>query len=192
MRLHVNSLAGVMVLAISTTVGAQAQPPAQTSTQQTTSTTTKQTPDQTKTTTTKTTSTTSAQPQTTEPAPAQTQTTTTQSTSTTATDPTSDQGAAATAAPDQATTTTATTTTTTTPALTAATAADVKKGVDVYDKDGALVGKIDSVTGKDAVVSTGKTRASIAISSFAKNDKGLVLGMTKAELEAAAKPPAKK
>jgi len=83
-------------------------------------------------------------------------------------------------------------TTTTAPALTAATPADVKKGVEVYDKDGALVGKIESATGKDAVVSTGTTRASIALSSFAKNDKGLVLGMTKAELEAASKPPAKK
>jgi hypothetical protein len=55
-----------------------------------------------------------------------------------------------------------------------------------------LIGKIDSVSGEDAVVSTGKVKASVPISSFAKNEKGLVLAMTKAEIEAAAKTPKKK
>jgi preprotein translocase subunit YajC len=67
----------------------------------------------------------------------------------------------------------------------AATAADVKAGVSVYDTKGGLIGKIDSVSGADAVVDTGTTRSKIPISSFAKNDKGLVMSMTKAELEAA-------
>jgi hypothetical protein len=71
--------------------------------------------------------------------------------------------------------------------LTAATAADVKAGLNVYDQQGQLVGTISSVSGKNAVVNTGKTRAQIPISSFAKGDKGLTIGMTKAQLEAAAK-----
>ena len=70
---------------------------------------------------------------------------------------------------------------------TAATAADVKAGVSVFDSKGGVVGKIDSVSGKNAVVSTGTVKASIPISSFAKHDKGLVISMTKAEIDAAAK-----
>jgi len=72
--------------------------------------------------------------------------------------------------------------------LTAATAADVKSGVSVYDQKGGLVGKIDSVSGKNAVVSTGSVKASVPISSFAKGDRGLVIAMTKSQLDAAAKP----
>jgi hypothetical protein len=72
-----------------------------------------------------------------------------------------------------------------------ATAADVKAGVAVYDQKGGEVGKIKSVSGENAVVDTGTIRAQVPISSLAKNDKGLVISMTKAELEAAAKksPP---
>jgi hypothetical protein len=93
--------------------------------------------------------------------------------------------------------TTGTAATTQTPQITAATAADVKAGVSVYDQKGGLVGKVESVSAKGAVVSTGSARALIPVSSFAKNDKGLVMSMTKAELEAAspkttAKPAAKK
>ena len=65
--------------------------------------------------------------------------------------------------------------------------ADVKNSAAVYDQNGDLVGKIESASSKGAVVNTGSTRASIPVSSFAKNDKGLVLSMTKAQLEAAAK-----
>jgi preprotein translocase subunit YajC len=79
--------------------------------------------------------------------------------------------------------------TTQTAAATAATAADVKKGVSVYDQAGGLVGTIDSVSADAAVVSTGKVKATIPLTSFGKNDKGLVLVMSKAELEAAAKTP---
>lgn len=69
----------------------------------------------------------------------------------------------------------------------AATAADVKSGVEVYDQKGGRVGKVESVSAKGAVINTGTARASIPVSSFAKNDKGLVLAMTKTELETAAK-----
>ena len=69
----------------------------------------------------------------------------------------------------------------------AATAADVKAGVSVFDQKGGAVGKIVSTTAKDAVIDTGKVKASIPISSLAKGDNGLVIGMTKAELDAAAR-----
>lgn len=80
--------------------------------------------------------------------------------------------------------------------ITKASAADVKTGASVYDSKGNLVGKIASVSSKGAVIDTGSIKATIPMSSFAKGDKGLVFGMTKAELEAAAKKteakPAKK
>ncbi|MBV9529193.1 hypothetical protein [Sphingomonas sp.] len=161
---------------MATAAGAQTQP----ASQQTTTTT--QTPTQTQTTTTD--SSTTAVPGT--PAtPAQTQTTTTQSTTTTPTDP------AGTPVGPSATATSTSTTTTSAGAATAATAADVKKGLTVYDAKGGRIGTVESVSGKDAVVSTGTARASIPISSFAKNDKGLVLATTKAEIDAQAKASAK-
>ena len=79
--------------------------------------------------------------------------------------------------------------------VTAATAADVKAGVAVFDQKGGEVGKVESVSSKGAVVSTGKARAEVPVSSLGKSDKGLVIGMTKAELEAASAkstPPKKK
>jgi hypothetical protein len=80
--------------------------------------------------------------------------------------------------------------------ITKATAADIKAGTSVYDSKGNVVGKIASVSSKGAVIDTGTVKATIPTSSFAKGDKGLVFGMTKAELEAAAKKtetkPAKK
>lgn len=77
------------------------------------------------------------------------------------------------------------------PVVTAATAADLKKGVSVYDQKGGLVGTIESVDGENAVVSTGTARAAIALSSFGKSDQGLVISMTKGELNAAAKKKTK-
>ena len=77
------------------------------------------------------------------------------------------------------------------PVVAAATAADLKAGVSVYDQKGDLVGKIEKVDGKTAVVSTGSARASIELSSFGKSDQGLVISMTKGELNAAAKKKTK-
>jgi hypothetical protein len=71
--------------------------------------------------------------------------------------------------------------------LTAATSADVKSGVSVYDQKGGTVGKIVSSSAKGVVVDTGTVQASIPLSSFGKTDKGLVLSMNKAEIDAAAK-----
>jgi len=171
MKLHLNDLAGVAVLALATTAIAQA-PPKQThtTTPPTTSTRPATTaPDE------------PATPQST--APGQTETTPGQAQTTPgeASDMTPAQtGQTPSGQPvpsDQAQAA----------EVTAATAADVKSGVAVYDQSGALVGKIASVSGKNAVVSAGTVKASIPISSFAKNDKGLVIAMTKAEIEAAAK-----
>lgn len=71
--------------------------------------------------------------------------------------------------------------------LAKATAADVKAGATVYDTTGAVVGKVVSSSAKGVVVNTGSLKASIPLSAFGKSDKGLVISMTKDELEAAAK-----
>lgn len=70
-------------------------------------------------------------------------------------------------------------------ATAAATQADLKAGAAVYDSTGATVGTIQSVTATGAVVASGKLRAEIPAASFAKNSRGLVIGITKAEFEAA-------
>ena len=72
-----------------------------------------------------------------------------------------------------------------TSALQAASEADFKKGATVYDQSGAKIGKIQSYSASGVVVSTGKARAEIPLASFGRGDKGLVLGMSKADFEAA-------
>lgn len=68
----------------------------------------------------------------------------------------------------------------------AATPADIKAGDTVRDKAGAVVGKIESVDASGAVIATGKSRVQIPVGSFGKNNQGLVIAMSKAELDAAA------
>jgi hypothetical protein len=68
-----------------------------------------------------------------------------------------------------------------------ATAADIKAGAEVYDPKGGAVGKVESVAADGVVVSTGSVRAKIPAKSLGKSDKGLVIAMTKAQFEAAAK-----
>lgn len=172
-----NKLLGLTGIALAS--GALAQQPAQ----QTNSSTTQQTPSSTQTTTTR--STTIAVPGT-PTTPAETETTTTRSTTTTPTDST-----ATPMGPGQSSTSISTTTTTPGAPQTA-TAADVRSGVSVYDASGGIVGKIVAVSGKNAVLSTGSVRATIPLASFAKNDKGLVIGMTKAQIDAEAKKVAPK
>ncbi len=72
-------------------------------------------------------------------------------------------------------------------ATTAATAADVTAGKSVMDMAGAMVGTIEKVDANGAVIATGTARVQIPVTSFAKNDRGLVISASKAELEAAAK-----
>lgn len=115
--------------------------------------------------------------------PALAQDATTTQTTTTQTQPTT--------TPDGQPAATTTQTTTTQTQVTAATAADIKKDVEVYDQSGALVGKVDSVDSDGAIVNTGKARAEIPLTSFGKNDKGLVVSVTKADLDAKAKTETK-
>ena len=72
-----------------------------------------------------------------------------------------------------------------TAAVRAATAADLRTGVQVHDQQGALVGTVESADAASAVVSTGTARARLALASFGMNSQGLVIAMTKAQLEAA-------
>ena len=126
-----------------------------------------------------------------------TQTTTTQPTTTpegtpaTTTETTTTQTQPTTTPEGQPGTATTETTTTQTQ-VTAATADDVKKGVKVFDQTGAEVGKVDSVKGDAAIVNTGKARAEVPLTSFGKNDTGLVISVTKADIEAQAKDSKKK
>ena len=67
------------------------------------------------------------------------------------------------------------------------TRADVKTGSAVFDSSGDTVGTIKSVSAKGAVLDTGKVKVTIPLTSLAKSEKGLLIGMSKAEIEAAAK-----
>jgi hypothetical protein len=66
-----------------------------------------------------------------------------------------------------------------------ATAVDLRAGAQVHDPHGALVGTIESPDASGAIVNTGTARGRLALSSFGRNSQGLVIAMTKAQLEAA-------
>ena len=68
----------------------------------------------------------------------------------------------------------------------AVTEADVKAGDAVHDTTGAGVGTVEAVSASGAVIATGKSRIQVPLTSLGKNDKGLVIAMSKAELDAAA------
>ena len=55
------------------------------------------------------------------------------------------------------------------------------------DQQGGLVGTIESADASGGVVSTGAVRAKLPLASFGRNNQGLVISMTKAQLEAAAR-----
>lgn len=212
----INSLAAVIALVVSTTGAAQdiTQKPATGADRKkatapatsTAPTVAPQTPAQTQTTTTQSTTSTNAVPdEAGNPVAIQKSTDTTQTTTTEpansaapAQSSTSQTTSTTTVAPDATGAPTATTTTTTTQptkdqtgaTVTAATAADIKAGVPVFDAKGGVVGKVESVSAKGAVVNTGTVKATVPVASFAKNDKGLVISMSKAEIDAAAKPAA--
>ena len=69
---------------------------------------------------------------------------------------------------------------------TPATAADLAKGVAVNDPSGQTVGTIDSTTDSAVVLLVGKHRIEVPRNTIGKNEKGLVIGLTKAEIEAGA------
>ena len=68
----------------------------------------------------------------------------------------------------------------------AATAADLRPGAEIRDIEGGLVGRIQSADRDSAIVTTGRTRVRLPLSSFGKNRAGLVISMSRMELEAAA------
>ena len=74
---------------------------------------------------------------------------------------------------------------TATPAVVPATLGDLQPGAVVNDTTGTKVGTIESATSAGAVVSTGTARAQIPVASFSKNAQGLVISVTKVQLEAA-------
>ncbi len=67
-------------------------------------------------------------------------------------------------------------------------AAAVSVGATVVDTSGAPVGTVESVADDLAVISTGATKVRVPVSALAQGEKGLTIGVTKAELEAQAKP----
>jgi cytoskeletal protein RodZ len=171
MTLKLNRLATTVSFAFASACATQ--PPPTTTTQTTTTQTEPTTPQSQPTTTTQTTTTQ------TEPTAAQSQPTTTTQTTTETQQTTSEPSATGQPAATQ------------TGQVTKATAADIKAGASVYDQTGALVGKVVSVDADGAIVNTGEVRAEIPLSSFGKNDKGLVVSVTKAELNAKAKKETK-
>jgi preprotein translocase subunit YajC len=68
----------------------------------------------------------------------------------------------------------------------AAATPNVTAGAQVADASGGAVGTIESVSGSNAVLSTGTAKATLPVTAFAAAPNGgLVIGMTKAEVEAA-------
>lgn len=59
------------------------------------------------------------------------------------------------------------------------------QGAQVFDPEGNQVGTVESVQGDVVTVSTGTARAGLPKTAFAIRKKGLTIGMTKAQLEAA-------
>lgn len=68
---------------------------------------------------------------------------------------------------------------------TAISAADVRAGMPVLDTEGGRVGTVESVEADGAVVATGEARAKLPFASFGMSERGLVITMTRSELEAA-------
>ena len=58
-------------------------------------------------------------------------------------------------------------------------------GAKVYDEQGGEVGTVETVDAANAVVNTGAKKATLPLVAFGKNDKGLLIKMTKPQLEAA-------
>ena len=90
------------------------------------------------------------------------------------------------ASPDTAAPTGAATTTTTA-AAPAATSTEIAVGDTVNDPQGGKVGTVTATSGDLVTVATANAKAQLPKKAFARSDTGLVIGMTAAQLEAAAK-----
>lgn len=67
----------------------------------------------------------------------------------------------------------------------AASASDIIAGSGVQDVRGKPVGTVESVAADGAVVATAAGKVMVPLEAFGKNKKGLMLGITKAEFDAA-------
>ena len=67
----------------------------------------------------------------------------------------------------------------------AAQSATAKAGDTVYDQACEVVGTVEKVEGANFVISTGTNRATLALNTLASGPKGLVIGVTKAQLDEA-------
>lgn len=63
--------------------------------------------------------------------------------------------------------------------------ATANAGDTVYDQAGEVVGTVEKVEGANFVISTGNNRATLALTTLATGPKGLVIGVTKAQLDEA-------
>lgn len=71
-------------------------------------------------------------------------------------------------------------------AAAATTSASIAPGATVYDQSGAVVGTIKAVDGQFATLATASSTVKLPLSSFGTGDKGPLLGMTAAQVDAAA------
>ena len=58
-------------------------------------------------------------------------------------------------------------------------------GAKVYGPDGVEAGTVEKVDAANAVVNTGTKRATLPLAAFGKNEKGLLVSMTREQLDAA-------
>lgn len=70
-------------------------------------------------------------------------------------------------------------------AATTAASAKVVVGSEVFDRDGTSIGTIKSVDAAAAIIAMGDKEIGIPLASFGSNERGLLLGATLAELQAA-------
>lgn len=61
----------------------------------------------------------------------------------------------------------------------------VTAGAAVSDTTGAAVGTIDMIANGNATINTGTTKVAVPLSAFAKGPNGLMIGLTRSQLEAA-------
>lgn len=71
------------------------------------------------------------------------------------------------------------------PATAPAGAANPTVGAKVFDAEGGEVGTVEAIQGDVVTVSTGTARAGLPKTAFVAREKGLTIGMNKAQLEAA-------
>lgn len=100
--------------------------------------------------------------------------------------PTTEAGASATGSGAGTTTPDSASGTTTPVPGGAGASAAVSAGASVYDPQGGLVGTIEAVEAGQAVLSTGSVKVRVPVTSLGTGSSGLLIGMTKQELEAAA------